>query len=128
MEVGMDIFVIILIAIYVKFKTRVMRKSLLYVFAVICTMGFFTACGDDDDSYLLAGEEGECEIRHDQTNVSELNGMWFRNLYGTLFLYGTQCAVGESLEYPFGFTDSCRFCGSIRCILADCVGYQKDLR
>ena len=27
-----------------------MRKSLLYVFAVICTMGFFTACGDDDDS------------------------------------------------------------------------------
>ena len=41
-----DIFVIILIAIYVKFKTRVMRKSLLYVFAVICTMGFFTACGD----------------------------------------------------------------------------------
>ena len=46
----MDIFVIILIAIYVKFKTRVMRKSLLYVFAVICTMGFFTACGDDDDS------------------------------------------------------------------------------
>ena len=36
----MDIFVIILIAIYVKFKTRVMRKSLLYVFAVICTMGF----------------------------------------------------------------------------------------
>jgi len=30
-EVGMDIFVIILIAIYVKFKTRVMRKSLLYV-------------------------------------------------------------------------------------------------
>ena len=48
----MDIFVIILIAIYVKFKTRVMRKSLLYVFAVICTMGFFTACGDDDDSSL----------------------------------------------------------------------------
>ena len=27
-----------------------MRKSLLYVFAVICTMVFFTACGDDDDS------------------------------------------------------------------------------
>lgn len=27
-----------------------MRKSLMYLFAVICTMGFFTACGDDDDS------------------------------------------------------------------------------
>lgn len=27
-----------------------MKKSLLYVFAVICTMVFFTACGDDDDS------------------------------------------------------------------------------
>lgn len=27
-----------------------MKKSLLYVFAVICVMGFFTACGDDDPS------------------------------------------------------------------------------
>ena len=26
--------------------------------------------------------------------------MRFRYLYGTLFLYGTQRAVGESLEYP----------------------------
>ena len=39
-----------------------------------------------------------------------------------------QCAVGESLEYPIGFTDSCRFCGSIRCILVDRIGYQEDLR
>ncbi|MDD2952707.1 MAG: DUF4925 domain-containing protein [Parabacteroides sp.] len=27
-----------------------MKKSLLYLFAVICTMVFFTACGDDDSS------------------------------------------------------------------------------
>ena len=28
--------------------------------------------------------------------------MRFRYLYGTLFLYGTQCAVGESLNIPLG--------------------------
>ena len=49
-------------------------------------------------------------------------------IYMVHYFFTGQRAVGESLEYPFGFTDSCRFCGIIRCILADCVGYQKDLR
>lgn len=29
-----------------------MKKNLLYLFTVLCTLSFFTACSDDDDEKI----------------------------------------------------------------------------
>lgn len=44
------------------------------------------------------------------------------------FFTGPSVLLARALNIPFGFTDSCRFCGSIRRILVDRIGYQEDLR
>lgn len=53
-----------------------MKKSLLYLFALICSMGIFTACSDDDPDYtqvidteIAGGYKGELGINVDGTDL-----------------------------------------------------------
>ncbi len=53
-----------------------MKKSLLYLFALICSMGIFTACSDDDPDYtqvidteIAGGYKGELGVNVDGTDL-----------------------------------------------------------
>ena len=69
-----------------------MKKNLLYLFALICSVSLFTACSDDDDNSWQELPKGEIKK---QENVDfQLNGT---NTTGTVNFEATSFNLQQSV-------------------------------
>lgn len=80
-----------------------MKKNLLYLFALICSMSLFTACGDDDPVYPIEEElagtyKGELAISVDGANVG--SGI-IQRVYISKFAAGNNQVKLELKDFNF---------------------------